>query len=180
MILITATQRNGVTLLEPMTFAIDPEKIVSVRDRGDFYAEIEYGETFDRRRQPITYVLTTSRAAIDALILGTYATKEYLAVTVIGSNTDEYKPKRVANYALDLQEKYIVDIRDTYFAINGVKTACRRIEYVPGSFVPILIYVSNALNTLVTDTPDAVTTTTTTETPETTTTTTETEPQGPN
>jgi hypothetical protein len=161
MILVEAISRNGVELVAHQTFALDPEKIVTTRDR-DLLVEVEYGETFDRRRQPITYVLTTDRASILALITGTYATKEFLSVTVIGSNKEDFKPVNWVPYALDLQEKYIVDIRESYFAVNNVKTACRRIEYVPGSFVPVVIYVSDKLLDLVTDTPAAVTTTTTT------------------
>lgn len=168
MISITVTSRNGVELLEPQTFAIDPEKIVSLRDRGA-YVEIEYGETFDRRRQPIIYLLTTDRTTLAALILGTYATKEYLSVTVINSSVDEYKPKNVANYAMDLQEKYIVDIRESYTMIGQTKTACRRIEYVPGAFVPIILYVLTTYNSMITDTPAEVTTTTTEEVTTTTT-----------
>lgn len=160
MISVTATHRNGVELLEPQTFAIDPEKIVSIRDRG-LYAECEYGETFDRRRQPIVYLLTTDRATLLPLILGTYASKETLAVTVINSSVDEYKPKNVPHYHMDLQEKYIVDIRESYTMIGQTKTACRRIEYVPGAFVPIILYVSDTYASMITDTPDAVTTTTT-------------------
>lgn len=162
MILVEAKSRNGVDLVTNQIFAIDPEKIVTTRVRDDYYAEIEYGETYDRRRQPITYVLTTDVASILALITGTYATKEYLSVTVIGANTADFKPDNWVPYALDLQEKYIVDIRESYYAVDNVKTACRRIEYVPGSFVPVVIYVSNSLASMVTDTPAAVTTTTTT------------------
>jgi hypothetical protein len=161
MILVTLTSRNGVDLVTHQQIAIDPEKIVTTRDR-ELYCEITYGETYDRRRQPIDYVLTTDRASILALILGSYATKEFLSVTVIGSNKEEFKPVNWVPYALDLQEKYIVDIRESYFAVNNVKTPCRRIEYVPGSFVPVVIYVSEKLLDLVTDNPAAVTTTTTT------------------
>lgn len=171
MIAVTYTHRQGVELVEPVTIAIDPEKIVSTRDRGS-YVEIEYGETFDRRRQPITYQLTTDRTTIDALITGTYVGKIYLALTVIWSVDREHRPPLgSASYALDLQEKYIVDIRDTYVDINGTKTAARRIEYVPGSFVPVVIFVSDSFANLITDTPAEVTTTTTTATPTTTTTT---------
>lgn len=175
MISVTATHRQGVELLENQTFAIDPEKIVSTRDRGA-YVEIEYGETYDRRRQPITYQLTTDRATIDALIAGDYNTNlthPYLSLTVIWSLQREYRPPvGSASYAMDLQEKYIVDIRDTYVDINGTKTAARRIEFVPGSFVPVVIFVSEDYANLVTDTPAAVTTTTTTTATPTTTTTT--------
>jgi hypothetical protein len=172
MIAVTATHRQGVELVTPLTFAIDPEKIVSTRDRGS-YVEIEYGETYDRRRQPITYQLTTDRTTIDALITGTYVGKIYLSLTVIWSVDREHRPPLgSANYALDLQEKYIVDIRDTYVDINGTKTSARRIEYVPGSFVPVVIFVSDDFANLITDTPAEVTTTTTTAAPVTTTTTT--------
>ena len=174
MISVTATHRQGVELLENQTFAIDPEKIVSTRDRGA-YVEIEYGETYDRRRQPITYQLTTDRASILALIAGDYntnITNPYLSLTVIWSLQREYRPPvGSASYAFDLQEKYIVDIRDTYVDINGTKTPARRIEFVPGSFVPVVIFVSDDFANLITDTPAAVTTTTTTATPTTTTTT---------
>jgi len=169
MILITVTERNGVLLTAPQSFAIDPEKIVTTRDYNDLYCSLTYGETFDRRRQPIDYVLTTDRASILALIDGTYAGKEYLSVTVIGANTADFKPVNWVPYALDLQEKYIVDIRESYYAVDNVKTACRRIEYVPGSFVPVIIYVSDTMASMITATPAAVTTTTTEE-PATTTT----------
>jgi hypothetical protein len=170
MILITTTQRNGVSYAH--TFAIDPEKIVSVRDREvglSLVAEIEYGETYDRRRQPIFYRLNCSRAAIDALILGSYTGKEQLNVTVIDASDRHYKPYMVASYAMDLQERYIVDIREAEIMVNGSLTTCRRIEYVPGSFAPVILYVSNRLSTLITDTPEEVTTTTTEEATTTTT-----------
>ena len=171
MIAVTVTHRQGIELVEPVTIAIDPEKIVATRDRGS-YVEIEYGETYDRRRQPITYQLTTDRASIDALITGSYATHLYLTLTVLWSNDREHRPPLgSANYEIDLQERYIVDIRDTYVNINGTKTSARRIEFVPGSFVPVVIYVSEAFATLITDTPTEVTTTTTTAAPTTTTTT---------
>lgn len=169
MIQITYTHRNGVRQLTPVTIAIDPEKIVSITDSG-LYALIEYGETFDRRRQPVTYKLTTSRAAILAEIDGTYDTKETLALTVLWSNTEEYKPHNVASYALDLQERYIVDMRDAVAWINQTKVSCVRIEFVPASFVPVIIFVQGTLDDLVPDIPAAVTTTTTEE-PEVTTTT---------
>lgn len=171
MIAVTVTHRQGIELVEPVTIAIDPEKIVATRDRGS-YVEIEYGETYDRRRQPIVYQLTTDRASIDALITGSYATHIYLTLTVLWSNDREHRPPLgSANYEIDLQERYIVDIRDTYVDINGTKTSARRIEFVPGSFVPVVIYVSEAFATLITDTPTEVTTTTTTAAPTTTTTT---------
>ena len=171
MIAVTVTHRQGIELVEPVTIAIDPEKIVATRDRGS-YVEIEYGETYDRRRQPITYQLTTDRASIDALITGSYATHLYLTLTVLWSNDREHRPPLgSANYEIDLQVRYIVDIRDTYVNINGTKTSARRIEFVPGSFVPVVIYVSEAFATLITDTPTEVTTTTTTAAPTTTTTT---------
>lgn len=171
MIAVTVTHRQGIELVDPITIAIDPEKIVATRDRGS-YVEIEYGETYDRRRQPITYQLTTDRASIDALITGSYATHLYLTLTVLWSNDREHRPPLgSADYEIDLQERYIVDIRDTYVNINGTKTAARRIEFVPGSFVPVVIYVSEAFANLITDTPAEVTTTTTTAAPTTTTTT---------
>lgn len=159
MIQITYTHRNGVRQLTPVTIAIDPEKIVSITDSG-VYALIEYGETFDRRRQPVTYKLTTSRAAILDEIAGTYDTKETLALTVLWSNTEEYKPYNVASYALDLQERYIVDMRDAVALINQTKVSCVRIEFVPASFVPVIIFVQGTLDGLVPDIPAAVTTTT--------------------
>jgi hypothetical protein len=155
MIEVTLTHRQGVELNEELTIGIDPEKIVSVRDRGS-YAEIEYAETYDRRRQPITYQLTTSRAAIDAVITGTYdtLTEPYLELTVYDTATGD-------TYSLDLQEKYIVDIREVYTLIDNTVTACRRIEYVPGSFKPEIIYVSNSFASMIDSTPAEVTTTTT-------------------
>ena len=169
MILVTAISRNGVPYVTPVSFAIDPEKIVTTRDRDTLYCECEYGETYDRRRQPITYRLTTSRAAINALITGSYSGKELLTVTVIGANTDAYKPDNWVPYDLDLQERYIVDIRESYFMVNQTKTACRRIEYVPGSFVPVVLYVSDTMASMITATPAEVTTTTTEATTTTTT-----------
>lgn len=177
MIAVTVTHRQGIELVDPITIAIDPEKIVATRDRGS-YVEIEYGETYDRRRQPITYQLTTDRASIDALITGSYATHLYLTLTVLWSNDREHRPPLgSADYEIDLQERYIVDIRDTYVDINGTKTSARRIEFVPGSFVPVVIYVSEDFASLITDTPAEVTTTTTTTAAPTTTTTTESQQQ---
>ena len=162
MISITATHRQGVELIEPRTFAIDTEKVVNIRDRGSI-AEIEYGETYDRRRQPITYQLTTDRASIDALITGSYETYTQLSLTVIWSDDREHRPTEgTASYTLNLQERYIVDIEDTYVNINGTKTSARRIEFVPGSFVPVVIYVSESYNSLIGVTPPEITTTTTT------------------
>ena len=165
MIQVTYTHRNGVRQLSPVTLAIDPEKIVSVKESG-YYALIEYGETYDRRRQPVVYRLTASAADITLLILGSYDGKEVLTVTVLGSNTDDYKPYNVASYAMDLQEKYIVDIREAVAWINQTKVACRRIEFVPASFVPVVIFVEESLEELITDTPMPVTTTTGTDRPD--------------
>ena len=165
MIQVTYTHRNGVRQLSPVTLAIDPEKIVSVKESG-YYALIEYGETYDRRRQPVVYRLTASAADITLLILGSYDGKEVLNVTVLGSNTDDYKPYNVASYAMDLQEKYIVDIREAVAWINQTKVACRRIEFVPASFVPVVIFVEESLEELTTDTPSPVTTTTGTDRPD--------------
>ncbi len=166
MIAITYTHRNGIELDESVTCLIDPEKICGVRTFNTYYAEIDYGETFDRRRQPIKYGLTTSVAAILATI-----TNPYLSLTVIDALKQEWKPDPDDNYTYNLQEKYIVDIRESYTTIDGTKTACRRVEFVPGSFVPVVLYVSDTLESLTDSTPAAVTTTTTT-TPEGTTTTT--------
>ena len=173
MIAITYTHRNGIELDESVTCLIDPEKICGVRTFNTYYAEIDYGETFDRRRQPIKYGLTTSVAAILATITGTYdtLTPPYLSLTVIDALKQEWKPDPDDNYTYNLQEKYIVDIRESYTTIDGNKTACRRVEFVPGSFVPVVLYVSDTLESLADSTPAAVTTTTTT-TPEGTTTTT--------
>ena len=57
-----------------MTIAIDAEKIVKVRTVDTYYAEILYGETFDRKREPVLYQLTTSAAAVLATIAGDYST----------------------------------------------------------------------------------------------------------
>ena len=168
MILVTISHRNGIAFDSPKTIAIDPEKIVSTKDNGAFCV-LEYGETYDRRRQPIIYQVTVDRATINALITGTYAGKEYLALTVIASNTDIYRPYLEPNYILDLQEKYIVDIRSTYIWINQTKTACSRIEFVPGAFVPVIIWVSEDIDDLITEIAGATTTTSTAEPAEATT-----------
>ena len=181
MIAITYTHRNGIELDESVTCLIDPEKICGVRTFNTYYAEIDYGETFDRRRQPIKYGLTTSVAAILATIKGNYdtLTHPYLALTVIDALKQEWKPDPDVNYTYNLQEKYIVDIRESYTMIGTTKTACRRVEFVPGSFIPVVLFVSNSLVSLTDSTPAAATTTTTTPvatttstTPEATTTTT--------
>lgn len=166
MISITVTHRDRIELSSQITIAIDPEKIAAVRVLDTYYAEIDYAEAYDRRRQPITYGVTTDRAAILATITGTYDTlaNPYLSL-------DVYDVSDGTTSVMDLQEKYIVDIRDTYAVINGTLTACRRIEYVPGAFVPEIIYVSNAYATLVDSTPAAATTTTSTTSTTTTTTT---------
>ena len=173
MIAITYTHRNGIELDESVTCLIDPEKICGVRTFNTYYAEIDYGETFDRRRQPIKYGLTTSVAAILATITGNYdtLTNPYLALTVIDALKQKWKPDPDDNYTYNLQEKYIVDIRESYTMIGTTKTACRRIEFVPGSFIPVVLFVSNTLASLTDSTPAAVTTTTTTTTATTTTTT---------
>ena len=174
MIAITYTHRNGIELDESVTCLIDPEKICGVRTFNTYYAEIDYGETFDRRRQPIKYGLTTSVAAILATIKGNYdtLTHPYLALTVIDALKQKWKPDPDDNYTYNLQEKYIVDIRESYTMIGTTKTACRRIEFVPGSFIPVVLYVSDTLASLTDSTPAAVTTTTTTTTAAPTTTTT--------
>lgn len=145
MILVTATHRQGIELAEAVTFAIDPEKIVGLRDRGTA-TEIEYAETYDRKRQPITYIIDAARAAVEALIQGDYVGKETLTLTV-------YNTVDGSTGTIDLQEKYIVDIRSVTHYINKTLTACRRVEYTPGAFNPIVIYVSEDIATLVTDTP---------------------------
>ena len=164
MIAITYTHRNGIELDESVTCLIDPEKICGVRTFNTYYAEIDYGETFDRRRQPIKYGLTTSVAAILATIKGNYdtLTHPYLALTVIDALKQEWKPDPDVNYTYNLQEKYIVDIRESYTMIGTTKTACRRVEFVPGSFIPVVLFVSNSLASLTDSTPAAATTTTTT------------------
>ena len=139
--------------MSALTFAIDPEKIVGTRDLGS-YCEIEYAETYDRRRQPIVYQLTTSSDLINALIDGTYDGKEYLVLTVVN-------PLDATTFTLNLQERYIVDIRPAATIVNKVKADCLRVEYVPGSFVPKIIYVSGTLGADVFDfdAPADVTTT---------------------
>ena len=145
MIAITYTHRDGLSVT-PLEITIDQEKIVSLRDRG-VYAEIEYGETYDRRRQPIVYQLTAGRAAVKAEITG-----DILELTVIN-------PVDGTTYDFDLQEKYVVDIREAIIDVAGTLTACRRIEYVPGSFVPKIIFVSASLASLTDSTPTEITTT---------------------
>jgi len=169
MILVTITHRNGIAFDSPKTIAIDPEKIVDTKINGS-YCVMEYGETYDRRRQPIEYQVTVSKAVIDALITGTYAGHKYLTLTVIASNTDIYKPNLDPTYTLELQERYIVDIRSTYIWINQTKTACSRIEFVPGAFVPVIIWVSEDISELITDVAGEGTTTTEEPSEETTTT----------
>jgi hypothetical protein len=163
MVLVHITHTNGVELVHHLQLALDPEKIVSVKDdpTGN-YAVIEYGECYSRNWKPMFYQLTVSRALIDTFITGEYVGKEYLALHV-------YELPSGDVYHLDLQEKYIVDIREAFYWINQTKVACRKIEYVPGSFAPIIIYVSNTMASLVTN--NLVTTTTTTRAVTTTTTT---------
>jgi hypothetical protein len=172
MIQVTVTWRQGVELVEPMTIAIDPEKITATREI-DGFAEIDYGECRDRQRSNMVYRLTVNKANIDAQIFGDYNTNlthPYLILNV-------YNLWDGSTYVLDLQESYIVDIREAFYWINGTKTSCRKIEYVPGAFAPVIIYVSNSfaslITTYVTTTTTVAPTTTTTTAPITTTTTTE-------
>lgn len=156
MIAVTVTHKNGVQLLNEMTIAIDAEKIVKVRTVDTYYAEILYGETFDRKREPVLYQLTTSAAAVLATIAGDYSTllaNPYLTVTAYKDLVSG------ATETLNLQERYIVDIREARVKINNTVTACRRIEYVPGSFDPVIIYVSTNFAAMVDSTPAEVTTT---------------------
>ena len=189
MILIEVTHIEGIQLAEHRFLAIDPEKIVTTRDR-DGHCELEYGESYVRNRKTVTYEVTANRAAIDATITGAYDTNTYLALTVVWAEDREHRPTitQELTYALDLQEKYIVDIESVLYYLPGTgKTQLTKLRYIPGSFVPVTIYVSNDINRLVTNdfsetttttTAEAVTTTTeepattTTEIPETTTTTT--------
>jgi hypothetical protein len=142
--------------MEPVTCAIDAEKIVSVQlDHSETYAVIEYGETYDRRRQPIVYQLTTDPTAVLATIAGDYSTlltNPYLTVDIIDLPSGEVTET-------NLQEKYIVDIREAYVVVKGVLTSVRRIEYVPGSFVPVVVYVTDTFASMVDSTPAEVTTT---------------------
>jgi len=167
MISITYTHRNGLAETTNQTIAIDPEKICGVRVWRTNYCEIDYAETYDRRREPIAYALTTSRAAILATITGTYdaLTHPYVSLTVIEAEPKDWQPDPIGStYTYDLQEKYIVDIREATKYVDGTATACRRVEFVPGSFVPVVLYVSNSLASMISSTPATVTTTTTTTT----------------
>jgi hypothetical protein len=166
MIAVTYTKRQGMSVT-PLTIAIDPEKIVSVKlDHSGNYAVIEYGETYDRRRQPIVYQLTTDPAGVLATITGNYdtLTEPYLTVDIIDL------PSGVVTET-NLQEKYIVDIREAHVTVHHVLTAVRRIEYVPGSFVPVVVYVTDTFASMVASTPTEVTTTEEATTEEVTTTT---------
>jgi hypothetical protein len=146
MIQVTATKRNGVTLVPEQTFLIDAEKIVSTRNVG-LYAEIEYAETYDRRKQPIKYLLTTNSAAIASAITGAVET---LTVYDLSAGT---------TYTLVLQQKYITDVRESKVKVNGTLTACRQVEYVAGAWIPTKIYVSDTLASIEDSTPAEVTTT---------------------
>jgi hypothetical protein len=175
MILVTVTKKQGVEIATPYDLAIDPEKIVSTRVL-DGITQLDYAETFDRNRQTITYEVTAAKPNIDATITGDYASHTYLALTVYWADNRDLRPfpAITTTYALDMQEKYIVDIQDVPLEIvwkhNKISTTARKVRFVPGAFKEEVIYVTNALHNLVDNTPSE-TTTTTTALPATTTTT---------
>lgn len=151
---IQVTKQNGVTLTEVKTIGIDPEKIVTTRD-VDGVAEILYAEKLDRRVKPLRLLTTNTKTVIDGLITG--------------SKTDftVYNVAEGTTSTLTVQDKFIQEMKDTYFMINGTKTACLQITYAEGAFISNVIYASETLN----DVATAVVTTTTTTAAATTTTT---------
>lgn len=159
MIQVTYTKRNLVTLVEPVTIAIDPEKVVSCKDVGGV-AVIEYAETHDRQRQPIVYTLTTTSAALLPLIMGNWNTviTPYITVT-------EYNLATAESQLVYIQEKYIVDIRETEMPLANLGVfPFLRIEYCPGAFVPEVIYAANTMDeVIVTALPTTTAEATTTE-----------------
>ncbi len=175
MILVTVTKKQGVEIATPYDLALDPEKIVSTRIL-DGVTQIDYAETFDRNRQTITYEVTAAKPNIDATITGEYSTHTYLALTVYWAENRDLRPFPAisSTYALDMQEKYIVDIQDVEYTIvwknTKIATTLRKVRFVPGAFKEEVIYVTNNLIDLVDNTPSETTTTSTAE-PATTTTT---------
>lgn len=145
MILVMATHRNGMELSGSLYFAIDPEKVCSIREsKGNCI--ISYAETYDRRRQPIVYNLEEAGVVVEAAIEGDYDGKETLELTSV--NLDDGSVETVT-----VQEKYVVDIRTVTLPVNGVMTTLSRVEYVPGAFVPVVLYASESIFDLVTNSP---------------------------
>lgn len=145
MILVTATHRQGKELDDSLYFAIDPEKVCSIREsKGN--CVISYAETYDRRKQPIVYNLEEAGVVIEAAISGDYNGKETLELTSVNLENG-------STQTVTVQEKYIVDIRTVTLPVDGVMTTLSRVEYVPGAFIPVVLYASESIYDLVTNSP---------------------------
>ena len=160
---ITVTQKNGVVLVENITVAIDPEKIVSVKSVGG-YAEIVYAKREDRRVSTDTYLTTNTKTQVDAFISG-----EKLSLTV-------YDTASGATSALTVQKKYTKELVAAKANIAGTNTDCVQVTILRGSFAEDIVYASGAIGDYSTAVPTTTTTTaaattTTTAAPTTTTTT---------
>jgi hypothetical protein len=173
MIQVTVTHVQGIELATARTIAIDPEKIVDIRRRG-IYTEIDYSESYDRKWKPITYQITAALPNIQAAIQGDWVGKEYLAVTVVWGEPREMRPNIWGNYyALDIQQKFIIDIEEVYYTepVAPYRTGLvTKLRFTSSAFLQKVVYVSEDLHDLVPDVPSE-TTTTTTALPATTTTT---------
>jgi hypothetical protein len=165
MIQVTVTHVQGIELAVNRILAIDPEKIVDVRRRGIF-TEIDYAESYDRKWKPITYQITAALPNIQAAIQGDWTGKEYLSATVIYGEPREMRPNIWEDtYAIDIQQKFIIDIEEVYFRFPWSTTdeLVTKLRFTSSAFLQKVVYVTEHLHDLVPDVPSATTTTTTQE-----------------
>jgi hypothetical protein len=163
MIIVTVVFEQGIQLAVPRVIAIDPEKIVDVRRRGIF-TEIDYAESYDRKWKPITYQITAALPNIQAAIQGDWVGKEYLSATVIYGEPREMRPNIWEDtYAIDIQQKFIIDIEEVYLRYPWSTTdeLVTKLRFTSSAFLQKVVYVTEHLHDLVPDVPSETTTTTT-------------------
>ena len=160
---VLITKVNGVTLTEALTIGLEAEKIVSVKNDADGFAEFVYVEAYDRRKKPVVYTTNLPKSNIDTFVVGTQ-------VDLVVTNAND-----ATTVTLGVTEKFIYNVQEAYAVIDSTNTACRKVDYMEGSFASKTVYVTNSLSSLATavvttTTTAAVTTTTTTAAVTTTTT----------
>jgi hypothetical protein len=163
MIIVTVVFEQGIQLAVPRVIAIDPEKIVDARRRG-IYTEISYAESYDRKWKPITYQITAALPNIQAAIQGDWVGKEYLSATVIYGEPREMRPNIWEDtYAIDIQQKFIIDIEEVYLRYPWSTTdeLVTKLRFTSSAFLQKVVYVTESLDKLVPDVPSETTTTTT-------------------
>jgi len=165
MILVTVTHVQGIELATNRVLAIDPEKIVDIRQRGT-NTEIDYAESYDRKWETITYQITAAIPNIQVTIQGDYLGKEYLSGTVEWGEPREMRPNIwETTYAIDIQEKFIIDIEEVYYRFpwSTADELVTKLRFTSSAFLQKVVYVTESLDELVPDVPSDTTTTTTAE-----------------